>query len=66
MAESLGSEKEDPMQMRLKKGRWYAAFSYKGKWQGNTLKAYKHESKLAIINLGKLFLQLERGNVRLI
>ena len=61
MAESLGSEKEDPMQMRLKKGRWYAAFSYKGKWQGNTLKAYKHESKLAIINLGKLFLQLERG-----
>ena len=61
LAKSLGPEKEDPMQMRLKKDRWYAAFSFKGKWQGQSLQAYKHESKLAIINLGKLFLQLERG-----
>tara|TARA_B100000315_G_scaffold254042_1_gene294220 strand:- start:103 stop:1158 length:1056 start_codon:yes stop_codon:yes gene_type:complete len=61
MAESLGSEKENPMQMRLKKGRWYASFSYKGKWHGDTLQAYEHELKKAIVNLGKLFLKLERG-----
>jgi len=61
MAESLGSEKENPNQMRLKKGRWYAAFSYEGKWRGQTLDAYKHEKRKAIINLGKLFEKLERG-----
>ena len=49
------------MQMRLKKGRWYAAFSYKGKWQGNTLNAYANEHRKAIVNLGKLIQQLERG-----
>ena len=49
------------MQMRLKKGRWYAAFSYKGKWQGNSLNAYANEHRKAIVNLGKLILKLERG-----
>ena len=49
------------MQMRLKKGRWYAAFSYKGKWQGNSLNAYANEPKRATVNLGKLIEKLERG-----
>jgi len=61
MAESLGSEKENPMQMRLKKGRWYAAFSYKGKWQGKSLNAYKHQEKDAVKNLTRLYDSLERG-----
>lgn len=61
LAKSLGPEKEDPMQMRLKKGRWYAAFSYKGKWQGTTLHAYKHQEKDAIKNLTRLYDSLERG-----
>ena len=61
MAESLGSEKGNPMQMRLKDDRWYAAFSYKGKYQGQSLNAYANEPKKAIVNLGKLIEKLERG-----
>jgi integrase len=49
------------MQMRLKKGRWYAAFSYEGKWQGQSLNAYANELKKATVNLGKLIEKLERG-----
>lgn len=47
--------------MRLKNGKWYAAFRHKGKPQGQSLDAYKGEVHKAIINLGKLLEKLERG-----
>jgi integrase len=49
------------MKMRLKNGRWFAAFRHKRKWQGQSLGAYKDEVHKAIINLGKLLEKLERG-----
>jgi integrase len=49
------------MKMRLKKGKWYAAFRFNGKWYGQSLGAYKDEVHKAIINLGKLLEKLERG-----
>ena len=49
------------MKMRLKKGKWFAAFRYKGKWKGQALDAYEGEVHKAIINLGKLLQKLERG-----
>ena len=47
--------------MRLKNGKWFAAFRHKGKWQGQNLDAYKDEVHKAIINLGKLLEKLKRG-----
>ena len=54
--------KKEPMQMRLKCGKWYAAFYFKGKYIGNCLDAAKHEPKKAARELGKLIEKLERGD----
>ena len=58
---SLEPAKGEPMKMRLKHGRWFAAFRHDGKWFGQSLGAYKDEVQKAIINLGKLLEKLERG-----
>jgi len=60
-ARSLGSQKEEPMKMRLKGGRWFANFKYKGKYHGYSLQADASNQRKAIINLGKLLERLERG-----
>lgn len=55
------SEEVEPMQMRLKEGRWYAAIKHNGKYIGVSLKAKEHEDNKARKNLGKLLEKLERG-----
>ena len=60
-ARSRGSQKEEPMRMRLKRGRWFANFKHKGKYYGNSLQADASNQRQAIINLGKLLECLERG-----
>ena len=61
LSSSLEPTKGEPMKMRLKYDRWFAAFRHKGKYQGQSLGAYKDELKKAIVNLGKLLEKLERG-----
>lgn len=61
LSSSLEPTKGEPMKMRPKNGKWFAAFRHKGKWQGQSLDAYKGEVHKAIINLGKLLEKLERG-----
>lgn len=61
LARSLGSQKEEPMRMRLKGGRWFANFKNRGKHYGCSLQADASNERQAIINLGKLLECLERG-----
>ena len=47
-------KEDEPMQMRVKHGKWYADFFHNGNFIGLSLKAYKPEKKKALINLGKI------------
>ena len=49
--------------MRLKKGKWYSAFEYKGQWVGVSLNAYKSQKQLAIMNLGKVVEDCQWGRL---
>ena len=53
--------KGEPMQMRLKNGKFYAAFYWKGKFIGTCLGASEQEPKKAVMELGKLIEKLEGG-----
>ena len=50
------------MQMRLKNGKWYAAFYWKGKFIGNCLGVPENKPKKAAVELGKLIEKLEGGD----
>ena len=52
----------EPMRMRLKGNRWYAAFRWKGQWRGDSLEAFAHQTMKAQVNLGRLIERLERGD----
>ncbi len=47
--------------MRLKNGKWFAAFKLKGRMVGTSLDAYEHERAKAAMNLGRLLEKMERG-----
>ena len=49
------------MQMRIKKGKWYANFFHNDNFIGLSLKAYAPEKKKAHINLGKILEKLANG-----
>ena len=51
----------EPMQMRIKKGKWYANFFHNDNFIGLSLKAYAPEKKKAHINLGKILEKLANG-----
>ena len=54
----------EPMRMRLRKGRWYTNLRNPldpSRKLEITLKAYKHESAKAQINLARILVDLERG-----
>lgn len=59
---------DEPMRMRLlpPKGvirKWYANFFWKGNHIGNSLNSYEHETRKAQVELGKLIVRLENGEV---
>jgi hypothetical protein len=54
----------EAMNMRLRKGRWYSLLRHPNNWKKLvevSLDAYEQEKRKAIINLGKLLQDLERG-----
>lgn len=54
----------ETMKMRLRKGRWYSLFRHPNNWKKLvevSLDAYENETRKAIINLGKVLQDLERG-----
>ena len=55
---------DEAMNMRLRKGRWYSLLRHPNNWKKLvevSLDAYEQEKRKAIINLGKLLQDLERG-----
>jgi integrase len=53
--------KRERTMMRLKNGKWFAAFKFKGRMVGTSLYAYEHERSKAARNLGRLLEKIERG-----
>ena len=62
LAQLLSMEGE-PIMMRLKKGKWYSAFEYKGRWIGVSLDAYKGEPSKAHLNLSDVIRDCREGRV---